>query len=570
MKRTTLFALLLGFFLTACTHQPVADHVFLDAQIFTADTAALNAEALAIAGDRILYVGDREGVQPFIGDSTQVHELKGAFLMPGFIEGHGHFSSLGNSLMNLNFMNSRSWEEIVAMVADKVKESKPGDWITGRGWHQEKWEHTPEHNVLGYPFHDALSAVSPDNPVLLRHASGHSLFANKAAMDAAGVSRETPDPQGGEIVRDASGEPIGVFEERAMGIISRAYNEWLNTLSDEERLENWKESIRLAEEECLAKGVTSFHDAGSPLSEVERYRELAENGELDVRLWVMIRQPAAALEGKLDEFPLIDVGGEHFLTVRAIKAAVDGALGSFGAWLLEPYNDKPNFTGQNTTPLDELERLAELCLQHDLQFCTHAIGDRANREMLDLYERIFQAHPEKTDLRWRIEHAQHLHPDDIPRFARLGVIAAMQGIHCTSDAPFVEKRLGYERAENGAYPWRSLIDSGAIIANGTDAPVEDVDPIESFYASVTRKRADDGMEFFPEQAMTRTEALLSYTINCAYAAFEEDLKGSLTPGKLADFVVLSNNLLTCPEEEILQTEVLQTWVGGELKWEKGE
>jgi len=456
------------------------------------------------------------------------------------------------------------------MVADKVQESEPGEWITGRGWHQEKWDHPPEHNVLGYPFHDALSAVSPDNPVVLRHASGHSLFANKAAMDAAGVTRETPDPQGGEIVRDASGEPIGVFEERAMSIITRAYNEWLSTLSEEEKLENWKESIRLAEQECLSKGVTSFHDAGSPLSEVERYRQLAENDELDLRLWVMIRQPAAELEGRLDAFPLIDAGGKHFLTVRAVKAAVDGALGSFGAWMLEPYHDKPGFTGQNTTPLEELERLAELCLQHDLQFCTHAIGDRANREMLDLYERIFQAHPEKTDLRWRIEHAQHLHPDDIPRFAQLGVIAAMQGIHCTSDAPFVEKRLGYERAKNGAYPWRSLLDSGAVIANGTDAPVEDVNPIESFYASVTRKRADNGMEFFPEQAMTRTEALLSYTINCAFAAFEEDLKGSLTPGKLADFVVLSKNLLTCPEAEILQTEVLQTWVGGILKWPQEE
>jgi predicted amidohydrolase YtcJ len=257
--------------------------------------------------------------------------------------------------------------------------------------------------------------------------------------------------------------------------------------------------------------------------------------------------------------------GDHFFTCRAIKSEVDGALGAYGAWLLEPYADKANFVGQNTTMVETVDSIAELALNHGLQLCVHAIGDRANREVLDLMERRL---PAGEDLRWRIEHSQHLHPDDIPRFAELGVIAAMQGIHCTSDAPFVVKRLGEQRAREGAYPWRSLWDAGAVIANGTDAPVEDVSALESFYATVTRKRADTGMEFFPEQALTREEALATYTSQAAYAAFEEADKGTLEPGKLADFVVLSNDLATCPDSLILRTEVLQTFVGGQSKYRK--
>ncbi len=543
-----------------------ADLILTHGRIYTVDDQRPWAEAVAIRGQRIIAVGTAEEMEAWRGDSTKVIDLKGHFAMPGFIEGHGHFSGLGSSLMNLNFMKARSWDEIVAMVAERAQTAKPGEWITGRGWHQEKWAHSPDRQVFGYPFHDALSALTPDNPVVLRHASGHSLFANEAAMKAAGITRETPDPKGGRIVRDEQGNPIGVFEERAMQLILAAYQQYLGTLSEEELLARWYEGIDKAQEECLRKGVTSFQDAGSSFEEIERYRKMAEQGRLDLRLWAMLRHSCDEMKGRLDGLPIIGLG-DGFFTCRAIKSELDGALGSYGAWLLEPYNDKPDFTGQNTTTIEEVKCIANLCVQHGMQLCVHAIGDRANREFLDICEEIFKAHPDKKDWRWRSEHAQHLHPDDIPRFARLGVIASMQTIHCTSDAPFVVKRLGEQRAREGAYAWRSLLDAGAVVTNGTDTPVEDVDPLASFYAAVTRKRADNGMEFFPEQAMTREEAIYSYTMANAWAAFEEHEKGSISPGKYADIVVLSNDLTSCPADSILSTRVLLTMVGGKIRYQ---
>lgn len=543
-----------------------ADLILYNAQIYTVNEAMPTAEAIAIKAGKILSVGDSATVFQRKQDQTELIDLEGQFLMPGFIEAHGHFSGLGGSLMNLNFLRSKSWDEIVAMVAEKAKTAAPGEWITGRGWHQEKWIVPIDEHVHGYPYHDKLSEASPDNPVLLRHASGHSLFANAKAMEMAGVSPETPNPSGGEIVRDSRGRAIGVFEERAMGIIGQAYQGYLSGLSEEQRKKQWLEGISLAQEECLKKGITSFQDAGSRYYEIDGYRELADAGALDLRLWVMLRHSYDDMKDSLDGFPIIDYGNGYF-TCRAIKSEVDGALGAFGAWLLSSYDDKPDFVGQNTTKLKTVSNIADLCLEHDMQLCVHAIGDRANREVLNIFEEKFTEHPEKKDLRWRIEHAQHLDPADIPRFSELGVIAAMQGIHCTSDAPFVVKRLGEKRAREGAYPWRSLLDAGAVIANGTDAPVEDVDPLESFYASVTRKRVDTGLEFFPEQAMTRAEAIDSYTLSAAYAAFEEQVKGSLEPGKYADLVVLSQNLVDCPDSEIMNTKVLLTMVDGKIKYD---
>jgi predicted amidohydrolase YtcJ len=292
---------------------------------------------------------------------------------------------------------------------------------------------------------------------------------------------------------------------------------------------------------------------------------MAEKEELDIRLWAMVRQSAETMRGRLQNIRVIDAGNKYF-TCRAIKSELDGALGSFGAWLLAPYEDKADFLGQNVTSIGEVEAIAKLAEEHEMQLCVHAIGDRANRETLDIFE---QYDPGRSrDLRWRIEHSQHLHPDDIGRFASLGVIASMQGIHCTSDAPFVVSRLGEERARNGAYNWRALIDQGAVVTNGTDTPVEDINPIESFYASVTRKRIDNGFEFFPENSMTREEAIYSYTMANAYAAFEENDKGSLEAGKLADIVILSENLISCPDSSILDTEILYTIVGGEIKFQK--
>lgn len=556
-------------FLVACAQKPGATLVLFNGNIFTADSLHPHAAAIAINGERILAVGSDEEIKKLAGTKTEMVDLHGAFAMPGFIEGHGHFSSLGRSLQNLNLLSTKSWQEITGLVAEKTKTAKAGDWIEGRGWHQEKWTDSPGPTVNGYPYHDMLSAASPDNPVVLYHASGHGLIANEKAMQLAGISRETANPVGGRIVRDAKGNLTGVFEENAMDLIEKPFSVWKNRRSEAEQRAAFDKSVELASQECLAKGITSFQDAGSDFWEIGQYRRLAEAGRLNLRLWVMIAQPKMEDLPKLAEFPQIELGNNHF-TVRAVKAYFDGALGSYGAWLLAPYSDKPDSYGQNTTPVEQIAAIAAACKKYGLQCCVHAIGDRANREILNVYQSTLLPDlrsPTPTQ-RWRIEHAQHLDPQDIPRFHQLGVVAAMQAIHCTSDAPFVVKRLGPDRARKGAYAWRSLLDSGAHLANGTDTPVEDVDPLPCLYAAVTRKRADTGLEFFPEQKMTREEALLSYTIWNAWAAFEEKDKGSLVKGKLADIVVLSKDLLHCAPEEILQAQILKTIVGGKTRFER--
>jgi hypothetical protein len=559
-----LFFLLTIF--SACVHPaPPPELILFNGNIFTADNLKPHVTAIAIRYDRIVAIGDDVAIKALAGPRTESIDLHGAFAMPGFIEGHGHFASLGHSLESLNLLHSTSWDDITRQAGEQVKKTAPGEWIEGRGWHQEKWTTAPSRTVNGYPYHDALSAATPNNPVVLYHASGHGLIANAKAMELAGISRETTDPIGGRIVRDASGQLTGVFEENAMDLIEKPFNTWKQRRTPAQRQTDFDKSIELATTACLSKGVTSFQDAGSEFWEIEQYTRLAKNKQLGIRIWAMILHHGQADFHRLSGFPQIGLG-DGFFTCRAVKAYLDGALGSYGAWLLAPYDDKPDSYGQNTTPMDTIAALAAQCRDHGLQFCVHAIGDRANREVLNIFEKTLPS-PRK-DTRWRIEHAQHLDPLDLPRFHNLGVIASMQAIHCTSDAPFVIKRLGVERARTGAYAWRDLLDSGAHLANGTDTPVEEVDPLPCIYAAVTRKRADTGLEFFPEQRMTREEALLSYTRWNAYAAFEENEKGSLTPGKLADLVVLDQDLLHCPAENILKTNVLRTVVGGKTKYKR--
>lgn len=547
-------------------HEKVADLILYNGFIYPVTGDPIEHGAVVIREGKIVSVGKSDVIlAEWGGQAGEKRDCDGAFIMPGFIEGHGHFGGMGYNLIQLDLLDTKSWQEIVDSVETKVANAKPGEWIIGRGWHQEKWTTPLLHNVNGYPYHDLLSKISPNNPVLLSHASGHGLMANAAAMSAAGVTAETADPPGGHIVRDASGVAIGVMEERAMGMIRDAYQEYLKTLPEQAKREEWYHAIAKAQEHCLYYGITSFQDAGSSFSDISRYDNLAKHDSLDIRLWVMLRHPYEELKGNMEGFPIIRSGDDMF-TCRAIKSEVDGALGSFGAWLLEPYNDLPGKTGQNTTSIYDVKGIADIAIATGMQMCVHAIGDRANRVVLDIYENILSAQPDSMEFRWRIEHAQHLHPDDMPRFKELGVIASMQGIHCTSDAPFVEKRLGEKRARQGAYAWRSLLDLGVIIANGTDAPVERLDPFQNFYASVTRKRLDNGQVFFNEQAMTREEAIYSYTLGNAYAGFEEDIKGSLESGKWADIVVLSQNLLTCQEDSIPLAKALMTIVGGEIKY----
>ena len=561
----------LAFFLGApVLLAQAADLVLRNAKLITLQSSHPQAQALAARGGKIVAIGADRDMQPYIGPSTKVVDLGGRLAIPGFIEGHGHFMGLGSSKMILNLRDAKNWDQIVAMVAAAAREAKPGTWILGRGWHQAKWDPPPSPNVGGFPIHDQLSKASPHNPVWLEHASGHAGFANAEAMRLAGVDKNTPDPPGGQILKDANGNPIGLMNEEAQLLVERALNTYRSHRPAGEAEAEAHQQVELAVRESLSKGITTFEDAGSPLATVDLLKTLASQDKLGLRVWMMLRQPNNVLAPNLKKYYMTGAGNDH-LTVRAIKRQIDGALGSRGAWMLAPYADlpadAPNRSGLATEDLNDIRQTAELAINNGFQLCVHAIGDRGNREVLNLYESVFKEHPDKKNLRWRIEHAQHLDPADIPRFGQLGVIAAMQGIHCTSDAPYVIARLGTKRAEAGAYVWQKLMKSGAVVGNGTDTPVEDVDPIACFYASVCRK-LKDGSVFFPDQRMSRMEALKSYTLNNAYAAFEENIKGSLEVGKLADVTVLSKDVLTIPEDDIPTAKVDYTIVGGKVMYER--
>ena len=551
--------------MAACAPGPAeyADLVLTGGKVVTVDDALPEAEALAVTGHTITAVGTNEEIAGYAGPSTEVIELDGRLVIPGFIEGHGHYMSLGRAKMILDLTMATSWDDIVQMVGDAASRAAPGEWVTGRGWHQEKWTSTPEPNVDGVPLHTDLSAASPENPVNLGHASGHASFANALAMQLAGIDENTVDPPGGTIVRDASGAPTGLMRETAQRLVGDAISRAGEGRSAEDVDAEFRRAVELAGGEALAYGVTSFQDAGVDFATIDRFRALATEGALPVRLYVMVRESNEVMDEKLPDYRIIPEGND-FLSVRSIKRQIDGALGSHGAWLLENYVDIDN-PGLVLETVEDITGTAEVAIRHGFQVNTHAIGDRANREVLDIYEKVFAATPDATDLRWRIEHAQHLNPADVGRFAELGVIASMQGVHATSDGPWLADRLGRARMIATSYVWRDILDAGVMIANGTDVPVEHISPIASFYSSVSR-RMNNGEVLSGEHRMTREEALESYTINNAYAAFEEHLKGSLTPGKLADIVVLSQDILTIPEDNIPATEVVYTIVGGEVRY----
>jgi predicted amidohydrolase YtcJ len=553
--------------LMGCSKPQPADLIIKGGTIYTMDASHPTAQAIAVKGDRIVFVGEVSAVEKLKDDHTQIIDLAGQTLTPGFIEGHGHIMGVGYNELNLDLMNVKSFDEMVEKVKEAVAKAAPGQWIVGRGWHQDKWETKPSKMVNGFPVHDQLSAVSPNNPVFLRHASGHAGFANAKAMEIAGVNQLAKekaifsDGEGGEIMRDQLGNPTGLFNERAMGLITKHIPE-----GDSERD---RQALDLAMKACLRNGITSFHDAGASRENIALFHEFKSKGKLLTRLYVMITGfDRDLIYESFKKGPEIDSTGT--LTIRAIKLNCDGALGSRGAWLLEPYSDRPDFYGMATLSMDTVLKTSREALKYGFQVCSHAIGDRANREILDRYETALKEHSEKRDHRFRIEHAQHLSPQDIPRFAQLGVIPAMQAIHMSSDRPWAIERLGEKRIKEGAYMWQSLLRSGAKIVNGTDAPVEPVNPIPCFYASVTRKTLKGEPEggYEPEEKMTREQALRSYTLDAAFGAFEEKIKGSIEVGKLADFTVFTKDLMSIPETEILQTEVAMTIIGGKVLYNR--
>ena len=554
-------------FLTACSSSPTADLVLTNGTVATLDEDHGQVEALAAAGDTVLAVGSTAEIEGYVGANTEVVDLDGRLAVPGFIEGHGHYMGMGEAQLQLGLLGTTSWDQIVALVDSAATASDVGAWVQGRGWHQEKWSSTPDRMVRGFQTNARLNQVAPETPVYLTHASGHAAIANDAALAAAGIGPDTPDPDGGTIVRDAQGRATGILLETAAGLVQEAVEASRSDMTPEQRRERRREQVRLAAEEALSNGVTSFQDQGASFETIELYRTMAENDELGIRMYAMVSQSEVTADSRerLEKIRTVGAADQH-LTVRAIgEVTVDGALGSRSAWMLEPYDDAPNDTGINVTPMDRVRDIAEIALAEDYQLAVHAIGDRANRESLDLFADLF-ADPavDGAALRWRIEHAQHLHPDDIPRFADLGVIASMQAIHACSDAPYNYQRLGAERVEQGAYVWRTLWEDNAVVGNGTDVPVEKIDPLASLHCTVARQVPGTDTTFTPDEVLSRRRALKSYTINNARMAFEEDVKGTLTPGKVADVAVLSQNILTGPAERLREASVDYTVVGGDV------
>jgi predicted amidohydrolase YtcJ len=530
--------------------------VLRNALVHTVDPKRPRAEAVAVRGNRIVAVGSNADVQPFVGSRTRVLDLAGRTVVPSFEDSHAHFLGIGFARLDVDLVGTRSYAEVLERVAAALKGRRPGEWLRGRGWHEGKWAAPAPGAVRGFPTHAALSAISPDNPVVLERADGHASLANARAMALAGVSHATKAPAGGEIIRGASGDPTGVFVDNAQGLVE----------PPERSAGEVRRALDLAMDECLAKGVTSLTDAGAGTDVLALYREAAAAGRLHTRLYVMAAGlPTMRAMGR----PEIGPPGS-FLTIRAVKLYADGALGSRGAALLEPYSDDPGNSGLLVTPPGEILEAARFALAHGFQMGTHAIGDRANRIVLDAYEKALAEHPEAKDPRFRIEHAQVLDAADIPRFGRLGVLAAIQGIHCPSDRPWAPKRVGEARVKEGAYVWRKLLDAGARIMNGTDAPVEDVSPIQNFHATVTRQDANGQPPggFDPDQKLTRAEALRTMTLDPAYGSFAEAEKGSIEVGKLADLVVLSQDILSVPDDALMGTEVLATIVDGKVLYQK--
>ena len=558
--------------LTACStpNKESATLLIYGGSIYTVDSTQATVEAVATKDNKILFAGSLSEAEAYKDDATRVIDLKGKTMTPGLIEGHGHFMGLGYNKLNLDLMNTTSYQEIVDAVAESVKNAEPGEWIIGRGWHQSKWTEMPKDMVNGFQTHYRLSEISPDNPVYLSHASGHAGFVNAKAMEIAGIEILPKDGidkleiEGGEVMRDGLGRPTGIFTEEAVSLIGK----YIPQSTPEKNAK----AFELAIAACHQNGITGFHDAGIGRETLALYDQMKTANKMKVRLYAMLGGGDKELLGEwYEKGPLIDP--DHLLTIRAIKLSCDGALGSRGAWLLEPYADRPGHFGHETLPMHIVKETALNGLKHGFQVCSHAIGDRANREVLDNYESAFAELPGlTTDHRFRIEHAQHLNPADIPRFATLGVIPAMQAVHLSSDRPWAIDRLGEKRIKEGAYMWQSLLKSGIPIVNGTDVPVEPLNPIASLYASISRKTLKGTPEggYEPEQKMTREQALKSYTLDAAYGAFEEEIKGSITPGKLADFTIYSQDLMTVPEAEFLNTVIEMTIFDGQVVYTKSE
>ena len=522
-------------------------------RIYTSDDFRPVVEALLIRGDRVNFAGSLREVRARASRSARTISFPGRTIIPGMVDAHAHLVGLGQALLRVSLQGSSTYDEVVARIAARASTTKKGEWVTGRGWDQNLWP------GKDFPSHTALSRAVPDNPVFVDRVDGHAALANALAMRIAGVTAATRDPEGGRILRDAQGNPTGVFIDNAKGLIQRA----IPSASGAQL----STAVVGAIAEANKWGLTGIHDAGESRRVIEIYEQLARAGKYNLRNYVMVSADSGDVEYYTKLGPRSDLYNGR-LWVRAIKMYADGALGSRGAAMLEPYSDDPGNVGLLLTPQKELQRIADLALRKGFQVATHAIGDRGNRVALDVYDSALRKNP-TADHRFRVEHAQVISLADIPRFAKLGVIPSMQASHQTSDMGWAEDRVGHERIR-GAYAWRSLLDQGSIIPNGSDFPVEAVNPLLSFHAAVTRQNPvnEPPGGWYPEQRMTREEALKAMTLWAAYAGFQEKILGSLSPGKYADFVVLDRDIMRVPSDQILQATVQSTWLGGKAVYRR--
>jgi predicted amidohydrolase YtcJ len=538
-----------------------ADLVFRNGNIYTADQQHPRAEAVAVKRDRIAFVGSNADVQKYVGDQTRVVDLHGQTMLPGLTDAHYHFIGVGQREMNLNLEGITNLEDFLAKVKTGVDQAKPGQWVTGRGWIETFWKPPV------FPTRWDLDKISPNNPVFLGRADGHGAVANSAALKLGGVTKDTPDPFGGQILRDKqTGEPNGMLLDNAQRFVTSKIPP-----ASESDIEK---AVMLANDRSLKLGWTQVQDPGGSFDDVNLYQKLFRSRQLKIRIYKAVYGPGPDAQRLLREGPILEAFDNHF-NLRTIKVVSDGALGSRGAALLAPYSDAPDSSGFLRVKDSDLLPMLEEALRKGIQVETHAIGDMANRFVLDEYEKALNAVPQDQrkirEPRWRDEHSQIVNPADLPRFAKLGIIPSMQPSHAIGDLHFAPSRLGLARLE-GAYAWQSFIKSGVIVPGGSDAPVERGEPMIEFYAAVARKdiKGFSGEGWHPEEKVTREQALKMFTVWPAYAAFEEKLRGSIEAGKLADFTVLSADIMTIPEMEILKTHCVMTIVGGEIVYQAAD
>jgi hypothetical protein len=536
--------------LFSCRRTPQADRIFTNGHIITMNEVMPEAEAFAVKEGFIIAVGTNAEMQEAYPLAEEV-DLDGKDVMPGIIESHGHMLNLGRSEMRVDLQGVNDPREVVQKLRERVAETTPGEWIDGWGWDDGAWKEQMT------AISQELSSVSPDNPVWFAGLHGYNGWANAKALEMASITKDTPDPEEGKIYKDSeTGAPTGILANAAQGMVTRL----MPSLTVEQR----EKAFEMAGEELLKNGLTSVHDARITRRDLDALRSLKTKKKLKVRYYVMLDcTDEELIEPYLQNGPEIDP--DNWLTIRCIKIFQDGSLGTRSALMFEPYSDAPDVLGVTTTSQEEIERLTTRSLQAGMQVATHAIGDRSNRITLDAYDASIRAVPGVKDHRLRIEHAQVVALEDISRFKELDIVTSMQPPHATSDMPWAEDRVGPKRIK-GAYAWRLFLDAGVRVPLNSDFPGETLNPFFGMYAAETRQTPEGKPEggWYPEQCLTREEVLYAYTVESAYSGFEEHIKGQIAPGMLADFIVISDNILTIPSKALLSLKVERTYIGGQL------